>query len=309
MDFSRDRLGLVHTWLDNLIAFWYRMGYDFVRVESCPPLPAAPIIAPDPASGNEEHARAWQGLHEGPVRNWDDFERYPWPEISDKDFYVHEYICAHLPEGMGLISCHAGGVYEHTSRLLGYENLCYLLIDDPGLVKTVADRLGRLIHQYTERLCQFEKLAAVLQGEDLGFNTQTLIPPDHIRRYFLPWHKRYARLAHERGKRYYLHSCGQVSAIMDDLIEDVKIDGKHSFQDCILPVAEAKRLYGDRICLLGGVDVDKLTRLDAADLRRYVRTIIETCAPGGRFAVGSGNSIPSYVPVENYLTMLDEALR
>jgi uroporphyrinogen decarboxylase len=70
-----------------------------------------------------------------------------------------------------------------------------------------------------------------------------------------------------------------------------------------------KRRYGDRIAILGGVDVDVLTRATPDDLRRYVRRVIDECAPGGRYAVGSGNSIPSYVPVVNYLTMLDEALR
>jgi uroporphyrinogen decarboxylase len=39
-----------------------------------------------------------------------------------------------------------------------------------------------------------------------------------------------------------------------------------------------------------------------------VRHIIDKCAPGGRFALGSGNSIPSYVPLDHYLVMLDEAL-
>ena len=309
MDFSRDNLELENAWLDNLIAFWHHMGYDFVRIELCPPLPATPIIAPDPAKGNEDHGRAWQGLHEGPIKNWDDFEQYPWPEITDNDFYVHGYICDHLPDGMGLLSCHAGGIYEHTSRLLGYENLCYLLMDDPELVQAVANKLGDLICRYTERMCEHEKLAAVFQGEDLGFNTQTLIPPDAIRKHILPWHEKLAQAAHDKGKRYYLHSCGQIGAIMEDLIEDVGIDGKHSFQDCILPVTEAKQLYGDRICLLGGVDIDKLTRLDEAALRTYVRGIIDACAPGGRYAVGSGNSVPSYIPVDNYLTVLDEALK
>ena len=45
------------------------------------------------------------------------------------------------------------------------------------------------------------------------------------------------------------------------------------------------------------------------NLRGYVRYVIDACAPGGRFAVGSGNSIPDYIPPENFLTMLDEALR
>lgn len=309
MDFSREAADQTRSWLDNLIAFWLGMGYDFIRVEASPPLPAAPILAPDAAPGNEAHTRAWQGLHQGPISNRDEFERYPWPVVRDSDFFVHEYLETHMPPGMGLISCHAGGVYEHTSRLMGYEGLCCALIDEPDLVADVAGRIGALIESYNRRLLQFSRLGAILQGEDLGFNTQTLIAPDAIRKYILPWHKKYAAMAHQAGRRYYLHSCGQVEAIMEDLISDVKIDGKHSFQDAVTPVAQAKKLWGDRIAILGGVDVDKLTRLDGQDLRRYVRGVIDACAPGGRFAVGSGNSIPSYVPVQSYLTMVDEALR
>ena len=73
-------------------------------------------------------------------------------------------------------------------------------------------------------------------------------------------------------------------------------------------VAEFKKQGGDKIGVLGGVDIDKLTRLSPEELRTYVRKIIDDCAPGGRFAIGSGNSIPDYIPVENYLTMVDEAL-
>jgi hypothetical protein len=43
---------------------------------------------------------------------------------------------------MGFLSCHAGGVFEHVSRLIGYENLCLFLYDQPDLVRAVADRLG-----------------------------------------------------------------------------------------------------------------------------------------------------------------------
>lgn len=184
-----------------------------------------------------------------------------------------------------------------------------MLYENPGLVRAVADRLGELILKYNSCLLELDRLSVIFQGDDFGYKTQTLISPEHLKEYFLPWHRRYAELIHEKGRPYYLHSCGEVSAIMETLIEDVKIDGKHSFEDDVMPVAEAKRRYGDRICLLGGIDVDKLTRSSPDDLRRHVRKTIEECSPGGRFAVGAGNSIPSYIPVMNYLTMLDEALR
>ena len=47
---------------------------------------------------------------------------------------------------------------------------------------------------------------------------------------------------------------------MDALIDDVKIDAKHSFEDTVVPVTEAKRLWGQRVALLGGLDVDFIAR-------------------------------------------------
>jgi len=96
---------------------------------------------------------------------------------------------------------------------------------------------------------------------------------------------------------------------MEGLIEDVKIDGKHSYEDSILPITEYKKQWGDRIALLGGIDIHKLCSYTPDELRKYIRNVIDTCSPGGRFAVGAGNSVPSYCSVENYLTMIDEALR
>jgi uroporphyrinogen decarboxylase len=95
---------------------------------------------------------------------------------------------------------------------------------------------------------------------------------------------------------------------MDDLIADVGIDAKHSFENAIMPVTEFQARYGGRIGVLGGVDVDILGRGSAEQVRAEVRRINEVCHPRGRFCIGSGNSIPSYIPVPNYLAMLDEAL-
>ncbi|MEN8157159.1 MAG: uroporphyrinogen decarboxylase family protein [Bacteroidota bacterium] len=309
MEFSKDHLKKVNTWLDNQIAFWYHMGYDFVRVEVSLDLPAVAHVTADTAEGNEEHNRAWQGMEAGIIQSWEDFEKYPWPKVTDNSFYIHDYICKNLPEGLGFFTCHAGGVYEHLSRLMGYEGLCIGLCEQPDLVKAVTDKLGELIFQYNEGLLQFPELTGIFQGEDFGFSTGTLIAPESIQELFYPWHRKYAEQAHNTGRPYYLHSCGRVDELMEDLIEDVKIDGKHSFEDDITPVWEYKEKWGDRLALLGGLDVHKLSTYDEPALRKYVREVIERCMPGGRFAVGAGNSIPSYISAENYLIMIDESRR
>ena len=96
---------------------------------------------------------------------------------------------------------------------------------------------------------------------------------------------------------------------MEDLISDIRIDAKHSFEDAIVPVAEFKRKYGNRIAVLGGVDMNQICLLSEADLRTYVRKILDQCMPGGGYALGTGNSVANYIPVENYLAMLDECAR
>lgn len=106
---------------------------------------------------------------------------------------------------------------------------------------------------------------------------------------------------------YFEH--GIADNVMDDYIDDVKIDGKHSFEDVILPVTGAKAQYGDRLTLLGGVDVDLLARSGEADIRRRTREILNVCMPGGGYFLGLGNWVTEYIPTRNYLVMLDEARR
>ena len=98
----------------------------------------------------------------------------------------------------------------------------------------------------------------------------------------------------------------QLEEIMDDLIDDVGIDGKHSYEDAILPVTEAKKRYGKRMAILGGIDVDFLCRADEKSIRRRVKETLKTCMAGGGYCLGTGNTVANYIPLENYLAMLDE---
>jgi len=153
-----------------------------------------------------------------------------------------------------------------------------------------------------------EEVGALVISDDLGFKTQTMIGPDDLRKYVLPIHRKLAKIAHDAGKPCLLHCCGNLSEIMEDIIEYVGIDAKHSYEDSILPVTEAKRLYGDRIGILGGFDVDRLCRSSVEEVREYTRMLLDMGKDGG-YCLGSGNSIAPFVPVENYLAMLDEAWR
>jgi len=54
------------------------------------------------------------------------------------------------------------------------------------------------------------------------------------------------------------------------------------------------------------VDVDFLCRADESQIRQRVDDILERCLPGGGYFLGTGNTVANYIPIENYLIMLDE---
>jgi len=108
---------------------------------------------------------------------------------------------------------------------------------------------------------------------------------------------------HGYGKYAILHSCGNLSEVMDDIVEVMKYDAKHSFEDNILPVEHAWEQWHERIAILGGIDMDFLVRSDPATIRERSENMLKLTGSAA-YALGSGNSIPAYVPIENYLAMI-----
>ena len=295
--------------LDGMIAFWHGAGFDYVCVGPLVNVPGKHYAAEDTAILKHEK-RHWQDEGIGVIASWEDFERYPWPRPEDADYFAVEYVARHLPEGMKIIaSGDPAGQLELLNILMGYTGLSYALHDDPALVAAVAEKAQALLTSIFATMAEMPGVGAMVLGDDLGFKTATMISPADLRRYVFPCQKRLAEISHAHGLPFLLHACGDLSAIMDDLIDDVRIDAKHSFEDVILPVTEAKARYGDRVALLGGIDMDVLSRGSEDEVRRYTRRVIEACAPGGGWALGSGNTLANYIPVPNYLAMLDEGRR
>ncbi len=241
----------------------------------------------------------------GPIQTWKDFEEYPWPRIGDVDLSSAEWFEHNLPDDIAMTALTY--LFQQVCNLIGFEPLCLKLYEDRDLVRAVAEKVGTLYVQVAETLCDFTRFGAINIGDDMGHKTSTLIRPDDLRELFLPWQRRVIRAAHERGKLGFLHVCGQVEAIMEDLIETVGIDARHSTQDVIEPITVSKTRWGDRVALLGGVDVDFITRARPEQVGPYIREILEVCVPGGGFALGVGNWVADTIPIENYLAMLEAA--
>jgi uroporphyrinogen decarboxylase len=75
-----------------------------------------------------------------------------------------------------------------------------------------------------------------------------------------------------------------------------------------MPVEEAYERWGGRIAILGGMDVDFMVRATPAEIIRRSKLMLGRAAGRGGYALGTGNSVPEYIPDENYFAMTSAAL-
>lgn len=291
------------------VHFWYRLGYDYAEIME-PDLtgfsfPSKRRIAHDTAFLAREK-REWLEEGKGVIQSREDFEAYPWPEMKHLDWSPLEWLSEILPEGMKVLVSSPSGVFETVCELLGLEGMSYLLYEDYPLVRAVFGKIGEILCEYYTAVISSDAIGGIFHGDDMGYKTSTIVAPRLLQELVLPWDRKYAALAHEYGKVFLFHSCGNIFALMDEFINDVGIDAYHSFQDEIMPIWEFKEKFGDRVGYLGGVDVNRLCLDSEKALRLYVREILARCFPG-RFAIGTGNSVANYIPPEKYLIMLEEA--
>ena len=250
---------------------------------------------------------------QGPIQSRADFDAYPWDEQPERFWRLArprlDALVATLPPGMKAVGGIGNGVFELAEALVGLEYLPFIQADDPALYadlfRTIGDLMSTLWEDFMPRYG--EAFAACRFGDDLGFRSSLLTNPDTVRKHILPQYRRVIDIVHDGDGLFLWHSCGCIFEIMDDVIS-LGIDAKHSNEDAVASFDRWIVDYGDRIGLLGGFDMDFLCSNTPEVVYARVLELGNRFRQHARgYALGSGNSIPDYVPVENYLAMIRAA--
>ena len=278
--------------------FWKVMGYDTISAE---------FSFCNSLVGNG----ALGAGKDGCIKNREDFERYSWEEIPERYFSMHtgpiESFCKAIPPGMKGLGGVANGIFEAVQDVVGYINLCYIKGDDPDLFSDIFQAMGNAqVKVWREFLKRYSSYFCVHRfGDDLGFKTMSLLSKEDIIDNVIPTYKAIVEMVHGYNKPFLLHSCGHIYNVMDALIDDVKIDAKHSNENQIALFTDWIKRYGDRIGNFGGIDMDILAGSSNDVVKATVIEILEEVKDEKGVAFSTGNSIPDYIPTENYVTMIE----
>ena len=295
--------------------FFKQMGYDTVTYECgvCGVMPFGGLLS---------------GHGDSVINSYEDFLKYPWdeiPEIYYKAFSKsYEALRETMPAGMKAVGGVGNGIFECVQEIIGYMNLCYIKNDDPELYAALFAKVGDMMYTIWEKFMrQYGDIFCVLRmGDDLGFKSNTLLSAEDIKTLVIPQYKRVIDLIHSYKKPFLFHSCGCIFDVMPELINEAGINAKHSNEDQIANFDVWVEKYGDKIGNFGGIDTDAVCRLSPIEINEYINDVLHRCSlvgknahpsakegtRGGGLAFGTGNSVPEYVPADNYIAMV-EAVR
>lgn len=176
-----------------------------------------------------------------------------------------------------------GGIFEEVSFAMGFETLALSLYDEPKLVAKVFDKVGEILTEITDiaaEACE-DALGALWLSDDIAYTEGTFFSPAVYRKYLFPWYKRFGEICRKYDVPFLFHSDGKLWGVLDDLIE----------------------------CGVNAIHPIEPKAMDIREVEEEVKRLIKEIAPGGGYCLGSSNSIPEYVPLENYKAMLESGLK
>lgn len=298
------------------VEFWARAGYDYI------PIPVS-LMTPGQVTNdskitrvlkemvlkknpNETDDRAWNLEYTSFIEDRASFEEFPWEAAAEIDLRNIREVGQYLPDGMKAIAV-SGKLFTLSWMLMGFNNFSIKLLLEEDLVADVITKVAEIQLKALDQIFSLDHVAGVWVVDDLAFGNGPMISPQAYRTHIFPWYKKIAEKLHTSGRIFLMHSDGDLSLLLPDLIE-MGLDVLQPIDPNCMDIAKVKAEFGDRLCLVGNVSNELLRSGSPEEVLAHSIDLIKKIGIGGGFALGSGNSVPAWAKYENFLAMREAAL-
>jgi len=234
---------------------------------------------------------------DGMIRTEADLAMLQLPDPYDDALYAEAAAFAHNKGDYAACLVTRVGVFPAILGM-GLEGFCVALYDHRSLVEKLLDRYFEWTEVVAKRVCSMG-FDVYVSTDDMAFKSAPYFSPAVFRDLVLP---RYRSVASLVTIPWVIHSDGNLMPFLEDLLT-LGIAGLHPIERGAMDIRAVKRLYGQRICLLGNVDLNLLGMGTPEQVEGEVRTLIRDVGPGGGYIVTSGNSLAGYLKPENVLAL------
>ena len=194
-------------------------------------------------------------------------------------------------------------LYERAWTLRGMENLLMDFILHPEFAHELLGAIADYNLAQIDVALTYD-VDAIYFGDDWGQQRGLQMSPATWRAFILPQLQRMYRRVRAAGKRVFIHSCGKVDELFDELVA-AGVDCFNPFQPEVMDVFDLLQRYHGRLAFHGGLSTQQtLPHGTPADVRAATAALLAAGARGG-YLFAPAHAVEGDVPLENMLAFLD----
>lgn len=243
------------------------------------------------------------GNVEGCILSEPTLEYYTFPDPLDQRFF------ADIPERIAKYGDRfrvfqiGFSLYERAWTLRGIQNLLMDFHDHPRFVQELLNTIADYNLAQVKEALKYD-LDAVYFGDDWGQQHGLQMGPKLWRQFIYPVLERMYRTVHEGGKYVFIHSCGDVDELFDDLIA-IGVNCFNPFQPEVMDVPALLRKYHGRLIFHGGLSTQKTLAYGTKEqVCAETLKLLEMGREGG-YIFAPAHDVEGDVLLENMLTFIE----
>jgi len=230
-----------------------------------------------PRQGLDDWGCLWECLgttqlgevKDSPLKDWKNFDKLTVPVVGRDDAFKNVRT-AKENAGDKYILGNIMSMYERVHFVRGLENTWCDIIDQPNNLKMFVGMLADINIEILDGY-KGHGLDGVIFCDDWGLQNRLMISPESWRAIWKPEYKRVFDAARREGLDVWMHSCGYISDIIEDLIE-IGLGAIHMDQQNNMDLDLLGRDFRGRITFFSPVDIQLMMKMDGlAGVRAYCR--------------------------------------
>jgi uroporphyrinogen decarboxylase len=243
------------------------------------------------------------GNIEGTVLPDQTLEGYTFPDPLDPRYFEDIPEKLERYEDRFRLFCLGFSLYERAWTMRGMENFLMDFLSNPGFVYELLTAITDYNLKQVEKAIEFD-IDAVYFGDDWGQQRGLIMGYDLWKKFIHPQLKRMYGFVRDHGKFVFIHSCGDVDELFDDLI-DIGLNCFNPFQPEVMNINDLYNQYQGRLSFWGGLSTQKTLPFGTIDDVHSETGLLINIGRAGSYILSPAHAVTGDVPLENMLAMIE----
>ena len=244
-----------------------------------------------------------------PLEDIEAYKSYVFPDPNAKGYldYTEKLVEGYADKYI-VTSYHFSCLFERAYILRGFENALIDFLLNPEFMEELLDKISGFHVELAKRYIKTGVNCGRIV-DDYGSQLGLMMSPDTWRQFIKPRLAKIVAVYKNAGLPVILHSCGDVSSIVPDIIE-IGIDVLNPVQPNVMDLEALVENHGKKIAFFGGICNQQVLPLGTPDeIDAEVKRITMLLGRYGRYIISPSNGIGADVPLENVKAYMDAAVK